>query len=99
MAQTNWTQSSRAVRTAPTSRASGPAATRHRHQLGTTAKDFGNWTTGTVSGTKFEDLDADGAATDSGEPARPTGRSAPTAADGAWSTSDLTAADGSYELT
>ncbi len=33
-----------------------------------TGNDFGNWTTATKSGVKFEDLDADGAAREDGEP-------------------------------
>jgi len=33
--------------------------------------DFGNWTTATKSGVKFEDLDADGAAREVGEPGLP----------------------------
>ena len=36
-----------------------------------TGNDFGNWSTATKSGTKFEDLDADGAAREAGEPGLP----------------------------
>ena len=50
------------MRSAPTSTASAMAAMLTVTSSRTTAKDFGNWTTGTVSGTKFEDQNADGAA-------------------------------------
>ena len=36
-----------------------------------TGNDFGNWTTATKAGVKFNDLDADGAAREAGEPGLP----------------------------
>ena len=69
-----------------------------------TGNDFGNWTTATKSGTKFEDLDADGAARETGEP----GLAGWTiyvdyndngTFDAATEPSDVTDADGNYQIT
>ena len=103
VAQTNWTQSFPSGEDCADLEIAGLGDAGHAVTVtsssATTAKDFGNWTTGTVSGTKFEDLDADGAARESGEPALADWTIRAYAADGSLADSDATAADGSYELT
>jgi uncharacterized repeat protein (TIGR01451 family) len=61
--------------------------------------DFGNWRPATKSGLKFEDLDADGAAREAGEPAVPGLTIHLLTADGSTLlASTTTAADGSYSF-
>ena len=62
VAQAGWTNSFPALHYHEEAFTSGAALT---------GNDFGNWTTATKSGTKFEDLDADGAAREAGEPGLP----------------------------
>ena len=57
-----------AARPAGRARTRAPKVTRHRHRGSTaTGKDFGSYVGASVSGSVFEDLDADGAAKEAGE--------------------------------
>src|SRR5437588_12830864 len=70
----NWTQS--APGNTACSSVSGVGAGGHHVTVTSSGtfggRDFGNYTTGTVSGTKYEDPNADGTLTDGTVPAGPT---------------------------
>ncbi len=69
-----------------------------------TDNDFGNYTTATKIGMKFDDLDADGEPREAGEPGLAgldgsTSTTTTTASFDAGEPSDVTAADGTYQIT